>query len=300
MAAFNNQFASETMQRLLNEPIRDHELISVPHTSSVLHALETMYSKDVSIVALRGTVISGNKLTGCFSARSLRGLVTSEFHHLLDDVQTFLLLHDPDALIPVALSKDVKMKEIVETMTEKSLHHMFICDASSETIENILKEKTQAIAAYHNAIESKQEAHLEKITCLGVPDPISIVSVTDVAILLNNIQKTRTLSGLFPYTNKIISTETGKKMPGKALSSSMSESMDSFQITYLVEGIAKQDLKLSLDNNIIKLQANNLSKSLKLPDMADLSKITAEHTEGALKVKIAKRSSSTAKPITVG
>jgi len=94
------------------------------------------------------------------------------------------------------------------------------------------------------------------------------------------------------------------------------ENDDEFRIELATPGLKKEDIRISLDNDVITISANNESevtkenenctkqeysymsfnRSFTLPDAADIEKIDAKTEDGILKITIAKKEEKKVKP----
>jgi len=94
------------------------------------------------------------------------------------------------------------------------------------------------------------------------------------------------------------------------------ENDDSFRIEVAVPGIKKEDIKINLDNDIIKISAEidseiekegekctkkeysykSFSRSFTMPESADAKNISAESVDGILKITIMKKEEEVVKP----
>ena len=92
------------------------------------------------------------------------------------------------------------------------------------------------------------------------------------------------------------------------------ENDDSFRIEVAVPGMGKEDIKINLENDIIKISAEvenavenekctkreysykSFSRSFNLPESADIEKIDAKSVDGILKIIIKKKEEEIVKP----
>ncbi|MCD4792600.1 MAG: Hsp20/alpha crystallin family protein [Bacteroidales bacterium] len=94
------------------------------------------------------------------------------------------------------------------------------------------------------------------------------------------------------------------------------ENDNSFRIEVAVPGMNKEDIKINIDNDIIKISAeleselenenekctkreysyNSFSRSFTLPESADTEKIDAKSVDGVLKITIKKKQEDIVKP----
>jgi HSP20 family protein len=101
----------------------------------------------------------------------------------------------------------------------------------------------------------------------------------------------------------------GDKLVARIPAVNISETENEFQVELAVPGLKKEDLKISLDKNVLTVAAekktenveegkkfskreysyNSFSRSFTLPESADHSKIEADYTDGILTLSITKK-----------
>ncbi|SEP07553.1 Hsp20/alpha crystallin family protein [Mucilaginibacter sp. AW1-7] len=101
----------------------------------------------------------------------------------------------------------------------------------------------------------------------------------------------------------------GDKLVARIPAVNISETENEFQVELAVPGLKKEDLKISLDKNVLTVAAekktenveegkkfskreysyNSFSRSFTLPESADHSKIEADYTDGILTLTITKK-----------
>lgn len=97
------------------------------------------------------------------------------------------------------------------------------------------------------------------------------------------------------------------------------ESEQEYRLRLLVPGIAQKDIELTLDGNVLRIQATaekekeedrpntvyreyvaaSYVRSIRLPENADLEKITADCRDGVLTVTVSKKASALPKKIAI-
>jgi len=102
-----------------------------------------------------------------------------------------------------------------------------------------------------------------------------------------------------------LSDKTSSRVPAV----NISETEGEFNIELAAPGLKKEDFKINLDKNVLSVSAdkktenveegkkfskreysyNTFTRSFTLPDTADYAKITAEYTDGILKLNVAKK-----------
>ena len=303
MSALQLPYKHTTIQQFMGTTKTGQEaLITVPHTASVLHALEKMYTHNVSIVGLVGTSLTGSPLTGCFEARSLRGLLTGQMHHLLDDVQTFLLNNDPESLIGNIMTPDAKMADIVNNLIETKRHHVFICDHSAGDVNNITTEKKQALEAYL-ATENPEQIHLDRFLHKGVPAPMAIVSITDITSLLHTMGKSHVLMMGQQAVIPLSAATSESFVKTNQFKVSQTEQVSTFELVVSIGDTKKQDLDLTMVSNIIELHNKSLKQpgvtKMHLPEAAnpDAKTFQAVFDKGKLHLTLQKVQKPTGIPI---
>ncbi|QEC80043.1 Hsp20/alpha crystallin family protein [Mucilaginibacter ginsenosidivorax] len=101
----------------------------------------------------------------------------------------------------------------------------------------------------------------------------------------------------------------GDKLVARIPAVNISETENEFQVELAVPGLKKEDLKISLDKNVLTVSSekktenveegkkfskreysyNSFSRSFTLPESADHSKIEADYTDGILTLTITKK-----------
>jgi HSP20 family protein len=103
-------------------------------------------------------------------------------------------------------------------------------------------------------------------------------------------------------------TFIGDKLISRVPAVNIAENENEFHIELAAPGLKKEDFKINLDKNVLSVSADkkveavegtkfskreynytSFTRSFTLPETVDHSKITAEYTDGVLKLTVAKR-----------
>jgi HSP20 family protein len=99
------------------------------------------------------------------------------------------------------------------------------------------------------------------------------------------------------------------KLASRVPAVNISETENEFHIELAAPGLKKEDFKISLDKNVLRVSAdkktenveegkkfskreysyNSFTRSFTLPEVADAAKIEAEYTDGVLRLNVAKK-----------
>lgn len=129
-------------------------------------------------------------------------------------------------------------------------------------------------------------------------------------VKFNNGQKNAVNPWFSDVFDSIINdSRLNERFVNKVPAVNIAETENQYHIELAVPGLKKEDLKISLDKNVLTVSAekktenvdeskkyskreysyNSFVRSFTLPELADQSKIEAEYTDGVLKLNVAKK-----------
>ena len=128
-------------------------------------------------------------------------------------------------------------------------------------------------------------------------------------VKFNNGHKNAVSPWFSDVFDSIINDSFAEKFVNKVPAVNIAETETEFHIELAVPGLSKDDLKISLDKNVLSVSAekktenvdqskkyskreysyNSFVRSFTLPESADQAKIDAEYTDGVLKLNVAKK-----------
>jgi len=126
-----------------------------------------------------------------------------------------------------------------------------------------------------------------------------------------NGQKNRAVNPFFSdvFDSIVNDSFLSDKLATRVPAVNISETENEFQIELAAPGLKKEDLKISLDKNVLSVSAdkktenveegkkyskreysyNSFTRSFTLPETADQTNISAEYVDGVLKLNVAKK-----------
>lgn len=100
-------------------------VLSVSSSETVMYCLSTMRENQISAVAI---LDQHGVLVGNFSASDLRGISTDFVSFLHVEVKDFLALRSSPSLQPCTVKRESTVEEVLETLVQSHLHHVWITD----------------------------------------------------------------------------------------------------------------------------------------------------------------------------